>query len=310
VIAQAPVKPERALTQDQGKPAEQRSQPGVEAKADPPVEIKPQPPAAPIPAPTPVTLQAEPPPDRAATLIAAGKQALARGDLVAARTQLSEALLVGVRESELPNVRGDLTRIGQETVFSGRIVDGDPYVTRYIVQPGDSLVKIAAANKVSVELLAQVNGIRDKNMIRAGQSLKVVKGPFHARVDKGAYTLDVYLDKTFVKSFPVGLGAEDSTPTGTWQVANKLVNPTYYPPRGGGIIAADDPKNPLGERWIGLTGISGSAVGQERYGVHGTIEPESIGKSVSLGCVRLKNEDVEVVYDYLVEKHSTVTIVE
>jgi lipoprotein-anchoring transpeptidase ErfK/SrfK len=76
------------------------------------------------------------------------------------------------------------------------------------------------------------------------------------------------------------------------------------------VIAADDPQNPLGERWIGLIGVSGGAVGQERYGIHGTIEPQSIGQSISLGCVRMYNEDVAQVYSYLVEKHSTVTILD
>ena len=98
------------------------------------------------------------------------------------------------------------------------------------------------------------------------------------------------------------------SPTGEWRVATKLMNPTYYPPRGGEIMAADDPKNPLGERWIGLVGISGAAVDQERYGIHGTNEPDSIGKSVSMGCIRMHNEDVEALYSYLVETHSTVTV--
>lgn len=243
-------------------------------------------------------------------LIAAGKQAVAAGDLIAARTHFSDALQQGVSGADAELLRTELSRLGQETIFSPRIMAGDPFVARYVVQAGDSLAKIAAANNVPVDLLAQVNGIADKNMIRAGQALKVIKGPFHARVRKSDFTLDIYLDKTFVRHFRVGLGADNSTPTGIWQVATKLVNPTYYPPRGGEIISADDPQNPLGERWIGLLGVSGEAVGQERYGIHGTNEPNSIGRSVSMGCVRLYNEDVEAVYNYLIEKHSTVTITE
>jgi lipoprotein-anchoring transpeptidase ErfK/SrfK len=116
------------------------------------------------------------------------------------------------------------------------------------------------------------------------------------------------LGTTFVHQFPVGLGLDGSTPRGEWRVRTKLLNPTYYPPRGGDIIAADDPRNPLGERWIALEGLSGEALGQQRYGIHGTIEPESIGREESLGCIRMYNEDVQQLYTYLVEKHSTVTI--
>ena len=75
-----------------------------------------------------------------------------------------------------------------------------------------------------------------------------------------------------------------------------------------GIISADDPENPLAERWIGLEGVAGEALRQQRYGIHGTIEPETIGQNSSMGCIRMFNEDVEALYTYLVTKHSTVTV--
>jgi lipoprotein-anchoring transpeptidase ErfK/SrfK len=112
----------------------------------------------------------------------------------------------------------------------------------------------------------------------------------------------------YVTTLPVGLGEDGSTPTGVWAVQNRLPNPAYYSPRGEGVIAADDPKNPLGEHWIGLTGTEGAAVGKSSYGIHGTIEPDSIGKQASMGCIRLRNEDVARVYDALVEGKSTVTV--
>jgi lipoprotein-anchoring transpeptidase ErfK/SrfK len=199
-------------------------------------------------------------------------------------------------------------RWGEETVFSPRVYENDPLVARYVLQPGDTLARIASENRVTADFLAAINHIPDKNRVRAGQTIKIARGPFHAVVEKKAYILEIYLGDTFVREFQVGLGAADSTPSGKWTVSSKLANPTYYPPRGGSIVAADDPANPLGERWIGLTGVEGSAVGQERYGIHGTIEPESIGKSTSMGCIRLLNADVELLYTYLVEKHSQVTV--
>jgi lipoprotein-anchoring transpeptidase ErfK/SrfK len=247
-------------------------------------------------------------PQRAEALIESGKQALTRDDLPAARSHFNEAFAMGLDEAAATLVRAELTRIGNETVFSGRILAGDPLVDRYVIKAGDSLAKIAAQNAVTADVLASINGIADKHRIREGQTIKVVKGPFRAVVHKKSYVLDVYLGDTFVKSFRVGLGADGSTPTGEWRIKNKLENPTYYPPRGGTIVAADDLQNPLGERWIGLEGVSGEAAAQERYGIHGTSEPESIGKSVSLGCIRMHNADVELLYTYLVEERSTVTV--
>ena len=246
--------------------------------------------------------------DRVESLIKAGDQALAGNDLITARMRFSDAIVQGAVEPELSRLHAELTRIGNETVFSPRMFENDPFVTRYTIKPGDALARIAKGYKVSADLLAAVNNIANKNHIRAGQVVKVINGPFHAVVTKESLSLDVYLGNTFVKHFKVGLGADDSTPTGEWRVGTKLRDPTYYPPRGGNIIAADDPENPLGEHWIGLLGVGGEAAGQERYGIHGTIEPESIGQAKSLGCIRMYNEDVELLYMYLVEKHSTVTV--
>lgn len=90
--------------------------------------------------------------------------------------------------------------------------------------------------------------------------------------------------------FPVTLGASNTpTPSAKGKVKNLYVNPAWngmngkYTPR-----AADDPLNPLGERWIGLT-----IPGKSGYGIHGTIKPMEIGKYTSNGCIRLFNYDVE-----------------
>ncbi|HNQ24197.1 MAG TPA: L,D-transpeptidase [Phycisphaerae bacterium] len=63
-----------------------------------------------------------------------------------------------------------------------------------------------------------------------------------------------------------------------------------------------------GIRHRGITRVFREALGQERYGVHGTIDPDSIGRNASHGCIRMFNEDVEFLYDLLVVKHSTVTV--
>lgn len=245
---------------------------------------------------------------RATSLFDAGLDALGMDELVSARAHFNEALALGLSPDKDLEARSQLTVIGEKTIFGTAMPEDDPFVGRHVVAPGESLQKIAARYDVSDDLLARINGIANKNMIRAGRSLKIIHGPFNAVIRRNDFTLDVYLQNTFIKRYKVGLGADGNTPIGEWKVGAKLVNPTYYPPRGGNIVSADDPENPLGERWIELVGISGDALGQEGYGIHGTIEPDSIGQNMSLGCVRLYNEDVAELYALLITEKSHVRI--
>jgi lipoprotein-anchoring transpeptidase ErfK/SrfK len=239
--------------------------------------------------------------------------------LLAARTMLNDALLSGRLSSpDTDAAKAMLSEINKSMVFSPRRFADDPFGGTYSVQPGDVLQKIASRYEVTWEALARLNNMSDPKKLRAGQTIKVVHGPFHAVVSKSHFTMDIYLGppgekgSMYVTTFPVGLGKDDSTPTGTFLVEpqKKLKNPTYYSPRGEGVIDADDPKNPLGERWVGLTGIDGHAIGKESYGIHGTIDETSIGKMESMGCIRMHNADVEWVFDLMVEGKSLVIVKE
>jgi lipoprotein-anchoring transpeptidase ErfK/SrfK len=238
----------------------------------------------------------------------AAQRAAAAGNWLAARELYSQALTAGLPDRDAQRAGIEASDVADRTLFSDAAMEGDPHVDMYVIQPGDTLGKLAKEWDITAGLLASINNIADVNRIRAGQRIKYIRGPFRATVARSAHRLDVWLGDVFVRTFPVALGSSGSTPMGEWKVKEKLTDPTYYPPRGGRIIRADDPENPLGERWIGLEGISGEAVGQMRYGIHGTIEPESIGQDVSLGCVRMLNEDVQFLYDLLVVNDSTVII--
>ena len=69
--------------------------------------------------------------------------------------------------------------------------------------------------------------------------------------------------------------------------------------RGQAPIEPSDPKNPLGKFWIALAGVMGKAEGQQSYGIHGTIDPDSIGQAVSRGCIHLGDQDVQEVFALL-----------
>ncbi|HEY8668062.1 MAG TPA: L,D-transpeptidase family protein [Tepidisphaeraceae bacterium] len=246
-----------------------------------------------------------------------GKAKFEGGDFLAARKILNDALTSGILSaSEMAEAKSILQGVNKMLVFSSQRFANDEFGTTYAVQRGDTMAKIAANHDVTPELLSRINKISDPKRLQAGATIKVIQGPFHAVVRKSAFMMDLYFGNpgekgsVYVTSFPVGLGKEDSTPTGTWLVEphKKLKNPTYFSPRGEGRIDADDPKNPLGEFWIGLSGVNGEAVGRLSYGIHGTIEPDSIGKQSSMGCIRMHNEDVAIVYEMLVEGKSTVVV--
>jgi hypothetical protein len=239
------------------------------------------------------------------------RQALEHGKVLEARQQLNALLKTEVGEAENTEVRALLTRIADDTIFSRRSVPNDPLIEGYTIQAGDVLLNIGRHYGVPHEALMQINGIPDATKVRPGQKLKVPRGPFNVQIYKSEFRLDVYLQDVYVRSYRVGLGTENGTPEGVWKVKNRLENPTYYPPASAAdkrIIPPDDPTNPLGRRWIGLEGVAGDAVGHEGYGIHGTIEPESIGKAVSLGCIRMHNEDVAFLYMLMMPGQSTVTI--
>lgn len=229
--------------------------------------------------------------------------------LLEARRELNLMLQRATHPLERTELRNLLDRVGQELMFSRRQTPNDPLLDTYVVASGDVLVHIAREFKVPHEVIMQMNGITDARRIREGQKLKAPRGPFHARISLSEFRLDLLLQDTVVRSFPVGIGKAQSTPAGLWRVSERLANPTYYPPASNPdrrIIHADDPDNPLGEYWIALEGIEGGAVGQEGFGIHGTIEPDSIGKAASAGCIRMQADDIALVYGALAPGHSTV----
>jgi hypothetical protein len=114
-------------------------------------------------------------------------------------------------------------------------------------------------------------------------------------INKSSRILTVYIDDKVHKKFPVAIGSNPSlTPNGQFTFVSKYINPRWG---GGGYaapIAGGVPQNPLGKRWIGI-----SKGGGGRYGVHGNASPNSIGTNASHGCIRMINQDVEEMYEYV-----------
>jgi lipoprotein-anchoring transpeptidase ErfK/SrfK len=99
--------------------------------------------------------------------------------------------------------------------------------------------------------------------------------------------LVVIENEKVVSVFQVAVGAASTpSPIGTFTIVNRIPNPTYYRP---GKVVGPGAANPLGTRWIGLS--------EKGYGIHGTDSPRSIGYAKSHGCIRLRNADVERLFE-------------
>jgi LysM repeat protein len=222
------------------------------------------------------------------------------GRLVEAQKQLSRALRAGVAGPKGRAVRDALGRCADALQLAPRRHPADTYARSYEVVPGDTLTAIGQKFLVPYQLIMRVNRLESTRII-AGQTLKAIQGPIHLEIVKSRYELRAWLDEVCLGAYPVGLGIENSTPEGTFVVEQKIANPPYQPqhkPRSE-FRDAGAPDNPLGSRWIDIG---------NHYGIHGTIEPSSIGGAVSEGCVRMHNRDVEEVYDFVVPGVSKVEI--
>ncbi|WP_100488751.1 L,D-transpeptidase [Sporolactobacillus pectinivorans] len=88
-------------------------------------------------------------------------------------------------------------------------------------------------------------------------------------ISTSKHELKLFDDHSLIKTYPIAVGKRSSpTPIGSYLIINKQSNP------GG----------PFGVLWMGLS--------KPHYGIHGTNTPSSIGKDVSLGCIRMFNSDV------------------
>ena len=110
-------------------------------------------------------------------------------------------------------------------------------------------------------------------------------------VSKAGKTLKAYQGEKLVALFTVSSGSSEfPLPLGEWDILGEAYNPPYsYDPEvlgkgeGETYTLPAGPNSPVGVVWIDLS--------KEHYGIHGTPEPETIGRAQSSGCVRLTNWD-------------------
>ena len=216
------------------------------------------------------------------------------GDLLKAHDLYQKLIEKFPTSDRIVRLQADLDDCNIRLLFSP-IATPDSFV--YEVQKGDSLARISKRFATTKDLIMRANRLSSIKL-RVGHKLKITKDKFSIMVDKSQNILTLKADGAIVKTYRVSTGKDLSTPAGTFKIVNRIENPTWY--TGGVVVPAGDPKNILGTRWLGITA--------KGYGIHGTTEPESIGKNATAGCVRMRNGDIEELFA-IVPEGTPVTVI-
>ncbi len=170
-----------------------------------------------------------------------------------------------------------------------------------VVQNGDSLVRIRKRVLKSHPDLLLCTGLIDRANRLTGQYIHP-NDELRIPVDRPSMLVDLsarwalfLLGDEVAAAWEVGIGKDGhETQTGVFTVGEKKEEPMWFRP-GQQPVPFGDPDNPLGTRWLAWhrDGVKTS------LGFHGTSDPDGVGHRVSLGCIRMHNEDVEELFEIL-----------
>ncbi len=210
------------------------------------------------------------------------KQLKLDGEYTRAQVALEE-LLPQIDSSPLKEeIEKELWDTNIHLLFLG-VVEG--WTEEVTVQKGDSLHLIAKRHHTTPEFIADANHL-EHDVLHPGQTLHVLTGKVSLFASKSLNTLTLKINDEVVKIYSVATGKDGCTPVGDFKIINRIVNPPWH--HEGQVIPYGDPANILGTRWMGFD--------KKGYGIHGTADPDSVGKQASAGCLRMRNEEVEELF--------------
>lgn len=246
-----------------------------------------------------------PPAMRAPALTGLGRKSERANDRKAARDLFTQAVKEAEWNSDAWNEALDaLGKINVTMIFSPEEL---PESKWYTVAKGDNFTGIGIKLNTTMGLLTRANGLEENARLQLGQRLKYTPKDFRIVAERSTCRLFL-LDKDGIfKRYFVGFGkAGHETALGSYKIGNKEKDPVWHKP-GEGPIPAGDPRNQLGTRWMPLIPLENGL--PTDLGIHGTLQPETIGTYSSNGCIRLQKDDIEELYD-LVVRSTPVRIVE
>lgn len=171
-----------------------------------------------------------------------------------------------------------LNQLGGTIAYSMEHLLEEPYT----VGSGETLESIAQQFDIPPLLLQRINGIGDPNSLTPGQKLKVVQGPFSAKIDMTHNELSLEVDGCYAGRFPITIENGAIIPAGEHEVLRKEANPQFFDQDKQRVLSPGDPTNPYGGHAIHLDG---------GIVLHGTGGPG--------GSISVSKADSEYLYEIL-----------
>ncbi|HPN83873.1 MAG TPA: L,D-transpeptidase family protein [Victivallales bacterium] len=225
--------------------------------------------------------------------IQAAESLISSGNLMEARKVLYELYTAEKQDSAAKEKIEEIIGKINIEIFKSDIPSEEKKL--YTIDKGDSLIKIANKFNTTVEAIQTSNRIDPgKHTIFPGKTLCIYQGDWKIMVSKTRKTLRLMDGDRLFKSYVVGIGKQDRTPDGEFEITLKQKDPVWY--ADGKSIPYGNPDNILGTRWMALTPVGSAGKNLKGYGIHGTWEPDSVGQATSNGCVRMKNEDIDELF--------------
>lgn len=190
-------------------------------------------------------------------------------------------------------------------------------VQYYVFKKGDKVSAVARNFDVGIQALLDANNAKGRpKRFKAGDTLVIPSAHVLPRVRSEGIVINLAELRLYLfrkngapVSYPISIGKEGwETPLGETAIVRKRANPVWIPTPA--LLAEDPglprsvpagPDNPLGAFALNL--------GWAGFAIHGTNAPDSIGKRVSHGCIRMYPEDIRALFEQ-VETGTRVTVVD
>lgn len=175
-------------------------------------------------------------------------------------------------------------------------------------EKGDTLTKLGIRHEVGYNEMKKANPGITRKRLRVGTPIIIPTAHVLPAVEREGLVINLSDMRLYyfptpdtVVTYPVAVGkAGWSTPQGVTYIKEKKRHPTWTPPasihreaakRGRTLrrVYPAGPNNPLGTRALRL--------GMPGYLIHGTNKPWSIGQRRSHGCIRMRRDDVEALFE-------------